>query len=178
MTTSDPPTPSLPDGPSRRDGLRPEWVTGAILIVVGGLFLVAQVIPNASQFIVLLVGLGLLTAALLTRNYGLLIPGGIVSGVGVGILLAATSSEPVSGALFLFALAAGFALIWVIGLAFGIQPPQGAWWPLIPAFFIALAGVLSLGGETVAWVWQYGWPVVLIAVGAFLLIRAVLRRQA
>jgi hypothetical protein len=162
--------------PSQSSAPRPEWIGGGVLILVGVLFLVAQLVPTFGQFVALIVGLGLLAAFALTRAYGLLVPGGIVTGVGVGILLAANTTGPLAGALFLFALAVGFVLVWALGLATHVQPP-GGWWPLIPAFFLALAGLITVVGQNLEWLWQYGWPVILIAVGGFLIVRALLRRE-
>ncbi|MCS6801706.1 MAG: hypothetical protein RMM58_11395 [Chloroflexota bacterium] len=152
-----------------------EWLGGGVLVLIGVLLLIAQVVPNFGQFVALIIGLTFLAASFVTRAYGLLIPGGIVTGVGVGIVLAANTSGPLAGALFLFALAAGFVLVWVGGIVLRVQP-AGGWWPLLPAFFIALAGLTALGSQGLEWMWQYGWPVVLIAVGGFLIVRAVLRQ--
>ncbi|MFN8534926.1 MAG: hypothetical protein U0556_15420 [Dehalococcoidia bacterium] len=155
---------------------RPEWIGGAILIGLGLLFLFGQVIPALSQYIVLIIGLGFLTSFLVTRLYGMLIPGGIVTGVGVGIVLASANSGVIAGALFLFSLAAGFVLIFVVSVLLRMNEP-GRWWPLIPAVFIALGGVTALSGQTVDWVWQYGWAIAMMVIGVFLLLRAYLGRQ-
>src|SRR5688572_22811001 len=94
------------------------WL-GAILIGLGALLLAGQLIPGAGRYVALVVGLALLAGFVMTRAYGFLVPGGIVTGVGVGILLA--EAYPAAGGLFLLSLAAGFASIWVIGAIFRLR---------------------------------------------------------
>lgn len=154
---------------SRRSG---GIVAGAILIAVGLLTLVSQ-IPGVDTGFYFLPVLSLIffAAGFASRNVGLLIPGGIVMGVGVGAYL---TELPLSGAaeggVFMLSLAGGFALITLAALFLR----KVMVWPLIPAAFIALFGVALLGGEVglaALKLAQYIWPVALILVGGALILR-------
>ena len=149
------------------------WL-GAILIGLGALLLAGQVIPGAGRYVVLVIGLALLAGFFATRGYGFLVPGGIVTGVGVGILL--TEANPSAGGLFLLSLAAGFASIWVLGAMFRLR--EHHWWPLIPAGILATIGVVSLidqGGQFRD-LSRIAWPIALVVIGALIVLRATTRR--
>lgn len=154
-----------------RDG---SWVGGAILIGIGLAFLAGQLIPNAGNFIVLAIGLTFLAAFAVTREYGFLVPGGIVSGVGAGVVIASEMPGAEGGALFMLAIGSGFIAIWVIGLVFHV--PENHPWPLIPGLIMGGIGAASLAGTRYAEVGRLGWPIALIALGAALLLRAMVRR--
>jgi hypothetical protein len=161
------------DGPAREDRRGGLW-TGAILIGVGALLLVGQLAPGAGRYVVLVVGLALLAGFVATRAYGFLIPGGIVTGIGVGIVL--TEAYPSAGGLFLLSLAAGFASIWVIGSLFRLR--ENHWWPLIPAAILGTIGTVSVADQS----GQFGdllrlaWPIALVVVGALIVVRAATAR--
>jgi hypothetical protein len=164
------------DGPTRdrrsNEGL---WF-GAILVGLGALLLAGQLVPGAGRYVVLVIGLALLAGFLATRGYGFLVPGGIVTGVGVGILL--TEAYPSAGGLFLLSLAAGFASIWVLGAIFRLR--EHHWWPLIPAGILATIGVVSLidqGGQFRD-LSRLAWPIALVVIGALIVLRAATRRRA
>jgi hypothetical protein len=167
--------PGLPgSGPSvgrLRDG---SWVGGAILIGIGVAFLIGQLIPDAGDYIVLAIGLTFLAAFAVTREYGFLIPGGIVSGVGVGVVIAARTPSVEGGALFMLAIGSGFLAIWVIGLA--LHLPENHPWPLIPGLILGGIGAASLAGTRYAEIGRLGWPIALIAIGAALALRGWTRR--
>ncbi len=150
---------------------------GIILIAVGALALLGQLnlFENAEVFIVPALGAIFLAWGLLTRTFGLVIPGGILSSIGLGIALTegplAGLGEPAEGAVFLLAFAAGWLLIALLSTltSGGFQ-----WWPLIPGGILALVGGLLLAGETglqVLKVIGYAWPVALIALGAWIILR-------
>lgn len=178
-----PPTDAAPSGPPPgppgpptafgrpRDG---SWVGGAILIGIGLAFLAGQLIPNAGNFIVLAIGLTFLAAFAVTREYGFLVPGGIVSGVGAGVVIASEMPGAEGGALFMLAIGSGFIAIWVIGLIFHV--PENHPWPLIPGLIMGGIGAASLAGTRYAEIGRLGWPIALIALGAALLLRAMVRR--
>ncbi len=161
---------------SRRSG---GIVAGSILILIGVLSL-SQFIPGIDLGIFFLPALGaiFLAAGLLTRTPGLLVPGGILMGVGAGALLVdgfgiislPMFSETGRASLFMLALAGGFGLITASSLLIG----KRMFWALFPAFFIALFGAALLIGETGLVAMQimgYAWPVALIAFGAYLILR-------
>jgi hypothetical protein len=174
-----PPAPTEPaaDGSSgavfgrHRDG---SWVGGAILIGIGLAFLAGQLIPHAGDYIVVAIGLTFLAAFLVTREYGFLVPGGIVTGVGTGIVFASNLPGVEGGSLFMLSLGFGFIAIWVIGLVFRVRENHP--WPLIPGLILGGIGAASLAGTRYSEIGRYGWPIALIALGAILLIRGWVRR--
>lgn len=154
---------------SRRSG---GIVAGAILVAIGLLTLVAQ-IPGIEIDFYFLPALAAIffVAGFASRSVGLLIPGGIVMGVGVGAML---TELPLYGAAeggaFMLGLAGGFALITVSALFLR----KVMYWPLFPAAFIALFGLALLGGEaglSALKLVRYIWPVALILLGGALILR-------
>ncbi|HZW03490.1 MAG TPA: hypothetical protein VFF68_06165 [Anaerolineaceae bacterium] len=151
-------------------------VAGAILVMVGLLVLATQFADfNGFYFLPVLAGIFLFWA-LLTRTTGLLVPGGILSGISAGILLTenvVTASEPAKGGLFLLAFAGGWVLVSLLSL-YTEGPRNWMAWPLIPGGIMATIGSLLLWGETGLTVLEYagqGWPVVMIAIGLYLILR-------
>ncbi len=156
---------------------RQPLIGGIILIAIGALTLLAQLdlFENIGMFFVPILGLIFLAWGLMTRTFGLVIPGGILSGIGLGIVLIegplAGLGEPAEGAVFLMAFAAGWLLI---ALLSKFTAGSFQWWPLIPAGVLALVGGLSVAGEAglqVLKVIGYAWPVALIAAGAWIILR-------
>ena len=161
---------------SRRPG---GLVAGSILILIGVLSL-SQFVPglNLDAFFLPVLGAIFLAAGLFSRTPGLLVPGGVLMGVGAGAMLVdgfgivslTFLSETARGGVFMLALAGGFGLITAASLLIG----KRMFWPLFPAFFIALVGSALLIGETglaALKIMGYAWPVALIALGAYLILR-------
>ena len=111
---------------------------------------------------------------LVTRNYGFLVPGGIVTGVGAGVVLAVEDQGRVGGGLFLVSLGIGFIGIYVVGALFRLRENHP--WPLVPGGILATLGAITLAGTRYGDVSRYAWPVALIALGAAFLLRGLLRR--
>ena len=146
-------------------------VGGAILISIGLFALLQQFVDvNWGMYFLPLLALVFLTAGIIERRPGLLIPGGILAGIGAGAILVQSSlfhgmGDPVRGGLFFLTFAAGWAV--VTGASYLIGKLM--LWPLIPAFFMGLFG-LALLANLIA-VFTYFWPVALIAFGLFLILR-------
>jgi hypothetical protein len=142
---------------------------GVILIVVGAALFAVQLLHLDADVIVLIIGLAFATAFVATRRYGLLIPAGILTGLGTGILLEdlGATGEPV-----VLGLGLGFLAIYAVDrMTSGTREP-GHWWPLIPgAILMVIAGAESTFGEGGARLIEQGWPILLIAAGAWLLLR-------
>ncbi len=157
------------DTPENRpsDALSGRRVAAIILLFVAGLALVGEYLPfgwRDSQ--VLLLGVAFIVWAALGRVRGLLVPGGILVGIGVGILL----RSEYDGAVFLLAMAGGFALIPVLSL---LIFRHGMRWPFLPAAGLALAGLIRLAGSGVRrWLYDVGplWPYGLIIIALYLLL--------
>jgi hypothetical protein len=145
------------------------WLPGVILIVVGVTLFAMQLLHLNGDVIVLVIGLVFAIAYAGTRRYGLLIPAGILTGLGAGILL---EDFGVMGEPVVLGLGLGFLAIYGGDLLTSGARAPGRWWPLIPgAILSVIAGAESTFGAEGARVIQQGWPILLIAVGAWLLLR-------
>ena len=145
------------------------WLPGVILIVIGATLFAIQWLHLDADVIVLVIGLVFAGAYAATRHYGLLIPAGILSGLGAGILLEdfGVTREPV-----VLGLGLGFLAIYGVDLATSRSPQRARWWPLIPgAILIAVAGAGGAFGDEGGRTIQQAWPVILIVIGAWLLVR-------
>ncbi len=157
-------------GASSRDRM----AVAVILIVVGVVGLAAQVFDltaNMGGWIVMLIGVGFLVAFVFTRQYGYLVPGGIMTGLGAGIIasenLAATDEQ--TGGVVVLGLGLGFVSIWVIGAIAHVD--RHHWWPIIPGGILAVIGAaLLIGGQAVNLL-DY-WGVAIIVIGLIVLWRA------
>jgi hypothetical protein len=153
-----PPTYNAPQVRPARD----RNMLGLILIGGGLLFLFAQLglFPGFGNVVLLLLGGVFLYAYFTTKadyRIGFLIPGSILTGLGVGVLLenAPVFGNILGGGIVPVFLGLGFVLIWFLD--------RRHWWALIPGGIMLLAGlssVLRIGAL---------WPIVLIALGVYLL---------
>ena len=157
------------------------------MVGIGVFLLLAQLVPDIGRWIPLFIGLVFLAGFVARREYGLLVAGCIISGVGVGIVLANAVDEPWSGAVVLLSIAGGFIAIWLVSRLLRAADkgwPSGAsreaagalWWPLIPGGILALVSIVVLAEEgfdsdVLRW-----WPVILIAVGVVVIVSALSRR--
>ena len=154
---------------------------GLILVAIGLIALVGQFVTvslpgNWGLLIVPGLGALFLVWGILTRNAGLVIPGGILSGVGWGIYAIVTPFSiwqgDNEGGVFLIFLGLGFGLITLITAVF---TEETHWWALIPGGIIAFVGIAILfGGALLSVVAFLGklWPVVLILLGISILVNA------
>ncbi|MGC8780565.1 MAG: hypothetical protein ACP5UQ_06840 [Anaerolineae bacterium] len=164
---------TTPMNPSTRRSL----VAGLALIAFGALMLLGQLqlLSGAEMLVLPALAVIFLAWGLATRTFGLLIPGGVLAGIGAGSYLIARPladvAEPTQGAIFLLAFGAGWLLI---ALLSPLATSGFQWWPLIPAGVIGGLGALLLAGDAGLQVLRllgYAWPLALIAVGAWILLR-------
>jgi hypothetical protein len=130
---------------------------------------------------VLGLGLVFLVWGILTHNAGLLIPAGILSGIGTGIVLIEGPLHVVSqqqeGGVFLMAFALGWFSITLLSLLFTHDPQ---WWPLIPGSILGGIGVWvvlvqgplqtiseNTKGGLLMLLWAAGWVVVAILLSLY-----------
>lgn len=149
------------------------WLPGVILIAVGVTLFAVQLFDLDASVIVLVIGLVFASVFAATRRYGFLIAAGILTGLGTGIVLenAGLMGEPVAVGLGL-----GFLAIYVVDLLTTGARQPGRWWPLVPgAILTVVAAAESTFGPEGARLIERGWPVLLIAVGAWLLLRGRVR---
>ena len=137
---------------------------GLVLIAVG-LGLLAVIFTDVGGEVFLgAVGLGFLVAYAVTRTYGLLIPGAIITGLAGGIAATSLGAPDPAGVL---GLGIGFLAI-VVADRLRDSPRPGWWWPLIPGGILSTIGVAELvrASDLPA----YALPVALIVVGTALLV--------
>lgn len=173
MSAEFPPNTSLPTPRPARNAL----VGGIALIVIGLLTLAGQVLDLQNLGLLVLPALALIFLAwgLITRTFGLIIPGGILAGIGLGAIVVEQSWVPMGemtqGGVFLLCFAAGWVLISLLSV---FTSERLQWWPLIPGGILGAIGVLLLAGDAGVKVLEllgYAWPVALIIAGLYLVLR-------
>ena len=164
---------------------RREPIHGLFLIALGGVLLLNQLFDGNLFGLMVVAGLGLffMTWGVLTRTGGLMIPGGILSGIGLGIIV--TEGPLANMALrqsygeswFLASCALGWFAIVVMT---GLFSEKMMVWPLIPGGIMAtIAASIALGGifESGLSLAGRGWPIILIALGVWTLINQRRRHE-
>lgn len=145
-------------------------IGGAILILLGlGLYIIQSerwTVPSIS----FVIGVLFIASYLYTRSFELLIPGGILSGIGLGKL---GGEIPLGISDFGgVGLGIGFAAITVIHLLYARKL---VWWPLIPSFFLIFGGILSGSRDVNRWL-SRNWPLLFVLAGVAVVGFGLLRR--
>jgi len=137
---------------------------GAVLIVIGLMLLASQFVEGfADRAWPVVIGGAFVAGYFYRKAYGLLIPGCILLGIGLGNL--ASGSIRNFGDFDSIALGLGFIAIFVIA---ALYEGRTHWWPLIPGGILVIQG-LQEGNQAVRDLVAVGWPVVLILIGLILL---------
>ncbi len=153
---------------------------GIILIGIGVLFLISRWVDfsgvNESWGFFLLPALGafFLIWGIVTREGGLMIPGGILSGVGWGSVLVGSDlfSGAAEGGVFLISLGLGFASIALVTTIFAKKKHM---WSLIPGgILVSIGAAILFGGVLMTLLTLVGkfWPIILIVVGITTILKA------
>ena len=150
---------------------RDQWVGGAVLIAIGVALLLGQLVGETGQFVLLGIGIVLLMLFAVSRNPGTLIGGGIVTGLGTGVLVAANTSGDVAGAAVLFGLGFGFVGVWLVGTLMRVEETRI--WPLIPGAILVAVGIVVLAGSEAAKTFELLWPLLLIGLGVVVIVAAL-----
>lgn len=156
------------------------YVGATLLILIGAFALLANLL-GATYFyesIPLAIGIAFAVAYVFTRQYGFLVPAGILSGVGAGVLASAAVNPSDGGPYVVLALGLGFLSIFAVDVA--VSGTALRWWPLIPGGLMLLVGT-GMAGQSQGFIHQAQvWaPVVLIALGVLILVvRAGDRRRS
>ncbi len=110
-----------------------------------------------------------LFAYAMTRSYGFLVPGGILTGVGAGILAASLAGA--SDNQIYVGVAGGLGFLSIYALDVLVSKVTRRWWPVIPgAVMLVMSG--GLASQQVGLIRDVGlWsPVVLIVIGIGILV--------
>jgi len=145
-------------------------VSGVTLIGIGLLlFWLNSVEEIADSVLFFVIGSLFLGAYLYSKNYGLLIPGCLLLGLGAGTLLERMNrlDEP-----WQIGLGAGFVAIFVISL---LYEKRAHWWPLIPGSILLLSA-FALGEDLMRFLFSGGWPLVLVAIGVLIVLGSFRKR--
>jgi hypothetical protein len=152
-------------------------IGGSLLIAIGLLVLLVQNIKVESLGLLFLPALGglFLIAGIIGREAGFIIPGGILTGIGLGVIFTQSpqfaNPETTQGGVFFIGFALGWFLITVLTKLF---TSETHWWALIPGAIMALiGGGLMLGGAALNVLEFAGrwWPLILVALGLVIIVR-------
>ena len=146
---------------------------GAVLVTIGALLLAGRFSAVvAAGGAPLIIGAGCLVWWVLDGNYALLLPAGVLTGIGAGLMLGSAGfyGNPVA-----LGLGAGFLAIYALDAV--RFRGRTAWWPLVPGTALVIVGLLE---NTSGWaaVGSPGWPLFLIIIGLIIVAVALWRRGA
>jgi hypothetical protein len=148
---------------------RQKFTAGVVLVLIGlGFFLVQRLETIGNEIIMLIIGAAFLVAYFYQKAYGLLIPAGILLGLGSGALLDGRFWWATDG--HQLGLGLGFLAIYVIAK---LYQRESHWWPLIPGVVLIIIGV-----PRTALIFRFlyeNWPLILVAIGLLVLIGAFRR---
>jgi hypothetical protein len=164
---------------------RSNLALGIMLILIGGLFLAMQIMPELSDkfwsifdwpFIIIGVGVFLLIFGLLAGTPGMAVPATIVAGIG-GILAYQNATGQWESWAYAWSLIPGFVGVGVmLSALFGEGGSEGFRSGLTLLFISAILFLIfsSIMGANPLGAW---WPVLLIILGLWLLIQPLFRRK-
>ncbi len=138
---------------------RARIIPGSILIVLGVAFLLAQYLDIGPGVFLTLLAFVFLIPYAFTRSYGLLIPGCILAGIGLGLAFEGALGRP--DVTVSVGMGLSFIAIFVVQL---VVTGTSHWWPLIPGGIFVLVGLAETMPEAQQ-VLERGWPVILIVIG-------------
>jgi hypothetical protein len=138
-------------------------IPGLVLIVIGMALLLMQFFRFGPGQFLLLLALVFLILYVLTRSYGLLIPGCILAGIGLGLIFETSEQTSVTVPI---GLGLGFIAIFVIQL---IVAGSSHWWPLVPGGLLVLVGLVESIPQAQTLI-EKGWPLLLILIGLAILV--------
>ena len=146
-------------------------IAGGVILIVFGLATLLQRWLDIGNYIVLLLGISMLVWGSVSRRTGWIIPGGVLTGIGLGILAMEGpwkfASEGQNG-IFLICFAFGWFLITLLTAIFTCAQ----WWALIPGGIMAvLGGSILVTNGAIRWMdLNLVYAVILIVIGLILLV--------
>ncbi|NKB88355.1 MAG: hypothetical protein GKS06_09055 [Acidobacteria bacterium] len=147
-------------------------VAGLLLIVAGLSMFFLRDVVETRVLMFLLIGTAFIAAFFYEREYGFLVPGGIMVGLGLGLVAENYMSLPFENPTAT-GLGAGFLLIWALDT---MVTRTGGWWPLVPGGILVIVGS-GFMVDGVRWVFRDGWPLVLVALGILLVARGLMGKE-
>lgn len=151
-----------------------EVFLGSILLLAG-LFMIFANFFKLSIFGILflpLLGLLFFVWSIFSKEFKLIIPAGIIEGLGLGIVftsLLTVSSESIKGGFFFIGFSIGWFLITILcKLIF----KKNVLWPLIPGFLLLIFGFLITiedKGLNILLSFNIFWPFILVLAGLILI---------
>jgi len=152
-----------------------------VILVLFGLVLIAARTIESGVFVLLLPGVSMLIWGCLSKEVGWIIPGSIVSSIGVASYFIeetkiGAAQESVLGGTFMLIFAAGFFMITLLTRIF---TGKAHFWALIPGSIIALFGGLLLMGEKGNYLLEmsnYLWAGALVIVGLIILLNTLRKK--
>ena len=157
-------------------------IGGLMLILLGGFFLMVQLMPDVFGYIywpVFIIGIGgiFLLGALLSRNGGLAIPGCVIGGIGGILYYQATSGDWESWS-YIWTLIPGFVGVGILiaGL-FSRNHPHLDRGGFVLIAISALGFIFFSGIFSPVLDFDIMWPVFLISIGVIILISAIFKRH-
>lgn len=166
---------------------RSSLAVGLVLILLGAWFIAVQLVPGLAAYMrlestwalwVIAVGVLLLVVGLLTAVPAMAIPACIVVGIGGILYWQTTTDQPWETWSYAWALIPGFVGVGTIlsGMLSGRTSKaviSGGWLILVSLVLFVVFGSL-FGG--LGWLGPY-WPLLLVAFGLLIVVRALLRRR-
>jgi hypothetical protein len=147
------------------------FAAGIALIVIGAvLFFLERSRGIDAAAVFLIVGSAFFAAYLYRREYGYLVPAGILLGLGTGTILGQTRYA--FGDATLFGLGLGFIAIYVMSL---VYERKNRWWPLIPGGVLMVLN-FPRAREAVEFIFD-NWPLLLVIAGALIIVGAFRPRR-
>ena len=157
-------------------------IAGVVLIAFGVLALLATFTQSSVFGLSILPSLGILFIVwgLVARLPGVMIPGGILTGLGLGTLLSQLAFDNASGEVQggIIVLGLGFGFLMIMPLIMIISTERH-WWALIPGGILTVVGIgLLIGGAALDVLAVLGrlWPIVPIVIGIILLWQILRKR--
>jgi hypothetical protein len=159
------------------DRPRDRTAIAVILLVIGVLALLTNLTQSSLLGLMILPALGLLFLfiGIFTQRFGFVIPGGILSGLGIATFLSVEvlkSEGQAAGGVVVLGLALGFLIIPLVGHLMN----QSRWdhlWAMFPGVILGMIGLALFAGDAGLGLLAFlgnVWPIILLAVGAYLLL--------
>ena len=151
---------------------RAALILGSVLVVIGAVLLAGRFSDVvAAGGPALWIGIGFLAWWAFNGNYGLLLPAGVLTGLGVGLMLGEIGFYGNAVAL---GLGAGFLAIYALDAL--RRRRRSSWWPLVPGIVLVAVGLLqhASGWDALG---ELGWPLFLIIIGLTIVGGALSRRE-